>query len=169
LSQIHSDFTPEIFDWGYGALTSDVNSQFFYAGNFSHSQEFNPGASWGTVYNTGTRGPFFIARFIDDIYGAPQFKNSPAINQLLISTQKDNNFKLCPDPAFEKTYIYSQNQDITINIVEIFESTGRLLIKLDNFEGIHPQKIDLSSLSKGVYLVKLITSSSVETKKLIVQ
>jgi hypothetical protein len=169
LSQIITDFSPEVFNWGYGALTCDVNSQYFYAGNFSYSQEFTPGSSWGTVYNTGTRGPFFIARFIDDISGQPQFKNLPAINQALTITQKDIHFKLSPNPAVEKTYIYYQNRDITVNIVEIFESTGRLLIKLDNFEGIYPQKIDLSNLSKGVYLVKLIASSSVETKKLIVQ
>jgi len=148
-----------------------VDSRFYYSGNFHTTHDFADPAVWGTVYNTPAIpfSPFFIARFIDNYNGEPQFKNSPAINPALTSTQKDINFKLSPNPAFEKTNIYSQNQDITISIVEIFESTGRLMSKLDNFEGIYPQKIDLSSLSKGVYLVKLIASSSVETKKLIVQ
>ena len=80
--------------------------------------------------------------------------------------------RLYPNPAANRTtlnYTLSSSSRVTLNI---FDMNGRLISTMDKGNqsaGSYAQIIDLNSLSKGVYMIQILTSNSVETAKLIVQ
>lgn len=80
--------------------------------------------------------------------------------------------RLYPNPADNRTtlnYTLSSSSRVTLNI---FDMNGRLISTMDKGNqsaGSYTQIIDLNSLSKGVYMIQILTSNSVETAKLIVQ
>jgi len=68
--------------------------------------------------------------------------------------------KIYPNPTNDEIFIKSE---LLIVKVEIYSITGALLFSENNFN----KKISLSSLSKGVYLVKIYTDSDTMTEKIV--
>jgi len=69
-------------------------------------------------------------------------------------------FKIYPNPTDGEIFIKSELQ---IKKVEIYSSTGALLLSDNNFNG----KISVSKLLKGVYIVKIYTDKSLMVKKIV--
>lgn len=72
--------------------------------------------------------------------------------------QHDQEIRIYPNPANDIIHI---NGDY--NFVEIMDIAGKVFIKSD-----FSKKIDISSLSTGVYLVKILKGNHVLTKKIII-
>lgn len=63
---------------------------------------------------------------------------------------------------------YTSNQAVGIREIEIYNSQGQLLKKVE-YDGIERATVDVSSLISGVYIVKITSSAIVESQKLIIQ
>jgi hypothetical protein len=81
---------------------------------------------------------------------------------------QEENITLYPSPATNKITISANKLlpgEIRISIVSI---SGQQLI-LSRFQNQKQPEIDVSALSKGIYLVKIWTDKGIETKKLVIQ
>ncbi|MDP2161403.1 MAG: T9SS type A sorting domain-containing protein [Flavobacterium sp.] len=82
---------------------------------------------------------------------------------LEISTPEYGSFELYPNPVTEKLFIKSLDK---IELVEIFSTNGKIMnLKSEFTEGLNVA--DLSSLSSGVYIVKISTKKDFITKYVI--
>jgi len=70
--------------------------------------------------------------------------------------------KIYPNPAKTELFIKSELQ---IKKVEVYSLTGALLLSENNFN----EKISVSALARGVYIVKIFTGSEVVFKKVVVE
>lgn len=127
------------------------------------------GGLTGTVVYIGTANSF------TDVYATGNYYKVYAVDkafnysdELLISDATlgitENtvaDFKLYPNPVKDRLYIQSNN--IEIHSVSIFDILGKAVLiddEIDNF-------IDISSLNRGMYLVKLTSNGKSVTKKII--
>ncbi len=79
---------------------------------------------------------------------------------------------LYPNPAANSTtlnYTLATSSNVTMVVYDVNGRQISLLNKGSQSAGVHSQKIDLRSMSKGVYVIKIMTDYSVSTAKLIVQ
>ncbi len=76
-------------------------------------------------------------------------------------------FSVFPNPASEKVFVLAPKniQNFQVSILDI---TGKI-IKSDNFDNTNNRSIDVSELTKGVYMVKLQNGDHLEVHKLIIQ
>jgi len=81
-------------------------------------------------------------------------------NNTGIEIVERNNIKIYPNPAKDKIFIKSE---LLIKKVEIYSSTGTLLLSDNNFNG----KISVSSLLKGIYLVRVYTDNGITISKIV--
>lgn len=90
------------------------------------------------------------------------FSDSSVENQMnLVDSQLAQEIKLYPNPATDLVYIQSQHP---VNKVEVYSLEGKKLnVKYDL------NSLNVSSLSKGVYLIKLYVENAVQTKKLMIE
>lgn len=78
------------------------------------------------------------------------------------------NINIYPNPANYKIII-SHNRDLPEEaVLSIYEINGKLLM-LNKFENQKLIEIDVSTISKGIYLVKIQTKEGMEVKKLVIQ
>jgi len=93
---------------------------------------------------------------------APQWQDFMHIvgNDTGISSIEIPDLKFFPNPVKDELSIIAENQ---INKVEIYTLDGKIQMQENNFTG----KINVSTLTKGVYLVKVYIMQGVETVKII--
>jgi len=77
---------------------------------------------------------------------------------------KNNGFDLFPNPSNDKIYITNENQKI--QQLKIYNNLGALVYE-NNSNQLH-YSIDVSSFSKGLYYVNVLSSGSILTKKIVV-
>jgi photosystem II stability/assembly factor-like uncharacterized protein len=73
-----------------------------------------------------------------------------------------------PNPATNKVSIETKSNLQEETIVCIFNMNGAIL-QQDKFQSQNLVEMDVSTLAKGIYLLKIQTKAGVETKKLVVQ
>jgi hypothetical protein len=71
------------------------------------------------------------------------------------------NLEIYPNPVFETLYI--QSGGLTIESFSVYSIEGRLVHYQNEFSG----SIDISGLSKGLYLLEILTENNKQTKKFI--
>ena len=81
----------------------------------------------------------------------------------------DNNiyFQMYPNPASSSVIVNLVNGLNHVS-VELIDMQGRLISSYGNIEGVS-MKVDLNSVSSGVYFMKVSSEGAVQTKKLIVE
>ncbi|PWI30197.1 ribonuclease [Flavobacteriaceae bacterium LYZ1037] len=110
----------------------------------------------GNTTRQRNRNPFIDnPQYVLDIW-----QNELTINEFEIT----NTIKMFPNPAKGNVVTISTNDDI---LVEVYDILGKK-IKSQNISS-NLNKLDISRLSKGIYLVKLNSSKGSTTKKLIKQ
>jgi len=82
---------------------------------------------------------------------------------------ENNEISLYPNPCNEIinfNYASNGSDNITVNITDI---TGKIITqyKLDLYDGINTNKLDLSSLNSGVYLLQAINDDKVDNFKIV--
>ncbi|MES2864243.1 MAG: T9SS type A sorting domain-containing protein [Bacteroidota bacterium] len=83
----------------------------------------------------------------------------------LLSTNSfslDRNIKIHPNPAKDKLFISLEN-GLNLLEINIFSALGQLVKK------VKTTTIDVSNLSKGMYVIQIITDGGSENKKLIIE
>jgi chitinase len=71
--------------------------------------------------------------------------------------RKKNSFKIFPDPTSDNIYF---EEVISLEVVELYDSNGKLVKKLENFKG---SEINIQEIPAGLYYVRLLN------KELIIQ
>ena len=77
---------------------------------------------------------------------------------------QNNDFMIYPNPANNVVVIESSN---TISKLEIYTTLGQLAAVISNYT--NKQEIDVSTLSKGVYIIRCVIDGKVCMKKLIIR
>ena len=85
------------------------------------------------------------------------YQNNTASTEDFFSSQ----FLVYPNPSSETINIKTQQ---TVDKIEIYSTIGKMLIR----ETSNLKKINVSSLNKGLYLIKLYVSDQVATKKIVI-
>lgn len=103
----------------------------------------------------GNRNPYIDHnQYVADIWGSALSTNDFT----------DSDFKIYPNPVSKNYFNIKTNQSLK---VEIFDILGKSILKTQ--VDSNNSKIDINRLTKGIYLVKLISDKGSVTKKLIKQ
>ena len=96
-----------------------------------------------------------------DILGAGKFPELQMQYNILSGLPEINSIKISiyPNPAKDEIFIKSELQ---IKKIEIYSATGALLLSDNNFNG----RMSISSLLKGIYLVKVYTDNGITVSKI---
>jgi spore coat protein H len=79
------------------------------------------------------------------------------------TTQQSSSFKLYPNPTNDNLYIESESTNYEVFIQDM---TGKIVLKYVSTS--KSNKIDISSLNKGLYAVMLKSKASIKTEKLLI-
>ena len=108
---------------------------------------------------------------VTDLYGC-KAKDSVMITYMLDINELyvNSNFNVYPNPSKGKFTIEIENDQAMDYELEIVNLQGKIIHnhKINAFSGIYTQKLDLSTLAKGVYLIRLFNDDYLSTKKLII-
>jgi|SRR5690606_3892477 hypothetical protein len=115
------------------------------------------------VAATNGTAPYDTWNVIDTQNGSHFFSVNCALSVEKFVTE---NFKIYPNPATEYVAIeQKETKDVTLQSVQILDSSGKWIKSVkDNFN-----KIDVSNLSKGMYLFVIQTDKGNKTEKIIIK
>ena len=88
-------------------------------------------------------------------------------NEMTLVPDADQPMKLYPNPTHSLLHIQLANNQIS-NHVALFDEMGKIRLQQDFTDGINPILLDLSSLEKGCYIVR-ITNAKTTTSQLIIK
>lgn len=121
----------------------------------------------GATYAQGNRNPFIDQPYLANmIWGIPAGQTAAEDRWNLLSTNDYNlsSVKIYPNPIKDNYLNVKTNTALSIEIYNVL-GTNVLTSKVDSYN----KTINVSNLSKGVYLVKLSSENSSVTKKLVRQ
>jgi hypothetical protein len=84
-----------------------------------------------------------------------------------IKEELDNEFKVYPNPANEQLFIEKNSQSQNLD-VEIYSMTGQLVMK-ELLRNTSTVSLDVSGLTKGIYILKLNTDTDSYNTRIIIQ
>jgi hypothetical protein len=85
-----------------------------------------------------------------------------------IKTDRTGGFYVGPNPAHNTVTIYRQGSNEAIH-VELMDVNGKLMKQLNIASATYSTSINVSGLSKGIYLMKFISSKGIQTEKIMVE
>lgn len=141
---------------GFTALSGGYRSNygtFSSVGGYGYwwtSTEFNAGCSydWGIAYNSGLVTSYFCS-------GNPNGFSVRCVSDSTVSHVIDNEFgnyyQIYPNPA--KNRIHIDFRESKSAKIQVFNTVGQCVICMEKISGTN--LIDISSLSDGIYLLKL--------------
>ncbi len=88
---------------------------------------------------------------------------------LINETKPAENINLFPNPAVGKFNDQSSECRVQNTTIEIYDLTGKKLVKKQIPTGNETQEIDTGNLNNGVYICRIIMDKGSVTKKLIIQ
>jgi len=91
------------------------------------------------------------------------FWNLPLLPQGVPGLPLNLKFSIFPNPA---TQSFSIDVESTASAIEIFDTNGKAVMEITNYNG---EQIPVSNLSKGLYFVKLISGGNISVGKLVVE
>lgn len=136
-----------------------------YLGSNAQNNVYNSTKHPGAIY-AATYGKGLFMNYDNITEERPEAVSLNSVEQIATSID------LYPNPAQSTTtlsYNLTSSSNVTLNI---FDMNGRLISSLNKGRqgaGLHTQEISLSSLSKGVYMIQIITNNATQSSKLIVQ
>jgi len=114
-------------------------------------------------FSQGNRNPFIDNPYLATvIWGGPEAQNR--WESLSITDAKQDRIKMFPNPANGNEVTILSNQDI---IAEVYDILGKK-VTVQNISS-NQSKLNISDLTKGVYIVKLNSEVGTQTKRLIKQ
>ena len=81
-----------------------------------------------------------------------------------------SNFKIYPNPVKNNQInIISENDNVEILSLRIIDLSGLEVYEVSDFKAHSIYQLNLPNISKGVYIISIKTSESIETEKLIIE
>jgi len=80
------------------------------------------------------------------------------------SFDSDLGITVYPNPAVDLVKVKTAN---TLEDIKLYDIQGRIISSYSNFENAFDNTLDVTSLSKGMYFIKIKTAEDEVTKKLI--
>ena len=115
-----------------------------------------------TAFDSITNNP--LAALNNAVQGLKLLNNSTATN--IKQKNIDNNFSISPNPTNALLNI-SSGKAINGNVkIEVIDALGKVLVSED-YKEFNQSTINVSSLSSGIYFVKIISGENTVTKKII--
>lgn len=143
----------------------------------NHTVENDPSGSSVETFNSGFLGPtgstfshtFTIIGSNDyycGIHGAASMSGTITVEALSVDEFALKDFKISPNPVIDKITLELPER-ITEATIEVYDILGKRVYakRLENLTS-HPE-INVLSWNKGIYLVKVASGNSVETKKFV--
>ncbi len=120
-------------------------------------------ANTSNTYAQGNRNPFIDNPYLATvIWGGPAAQNR--WSSLSVDEFNPNKVKMYPNPTASNYVTIESNEEI---LAEVFDILGKKVMTQTVSQ--NQKKLNISSLSKGIYLVKLNSEKGSVTKKLIRQ
>jgi hypothetical protein len=165
----------------YHHMLYNADSYYLLAGAVDHTgidvtitysvstEYFHPQAFWfaspDPIYPEG-RFKYAMVRIPEGILvcGGENGDSTGELYTTFVSHEEkiSNNFSYFPNPVDDKLFL--EAQDVTT--VEIFSTDGRMVLNVTAFENY---SIDVSQLSTGIYTLRVVTDTEIQTEKLIVK
>jgi hypothetical protein len=125
---------------------------------------------WNTGEITSSITPLNNGNFYVDVQDLNNCNNSDSINVNFVSMEENNSlqFKIFPNPSSDFIYIKSTESNVFDYSLKLYDLNGKNIsskeIILTN--GVN-NKMDVSYLSKGVYLIEITNSLSINFRSLL--
>ena len=120
---------------------NDLNSVYILNANAAYAV-----GDWGTILKTTNVGLGIIEKNIS----------------------QESKYTIYPNPATDKITITHHDELINEAAVSIFNINGEMILN-NMIQNQNKFEMNISSLSKGIYFVKIQTKSEIESKKLVIQ
>jgi hypothetical protein len=163
-SRLDYIFYPHV-GWYYGNqyhLTLPAGDQFNFTVHHALSSSLNiftVGAAFDVTYNG------FTKRIVNQL---TQSRINEIVNSVDETVPESSSLRVYPNPATHKITITTNRTLPGETKISIFSISGQQLMQA-RFQNQNKFEMDVSTLSKGIYLVKIQTSAGIETKKLVIQ
>lgn len=96
--------------------------------------------------------------------------NTEFVAQLAVSEFENSDFVFYPNPVTDVVTVSLKNDTNEIASVAVYDILGKLIFTQKSLNAITTQTIDLSAVSKGLYLIEVTTTANLKVvKKLIVE
>jgi hypothetical protein len=96
--------------------------------------------------------------------------NSEFVAQLAVNEFENGDFIFYPNPVSDVVTVSLKNVGASIASITVYDVLGKLIFAQQPSTSITSETIDLSSVSKGMYLLEVTTTANLKVvKKLIVQ
>jgi hypothetical protein len=96
--------------------------------------------------------------------------NSEFVAQLAVNEFENDDFVFYPNPVSDVVTVSLKNENASIASITVYDVLGKLIFAQQLSTSITSETIDLSSVSKGLYLLEVTTTANLKVvKKLIVQ
>ena len=160
----------------------DLNSIYFPTSNSGYVVDeggeiiktTDAGNSW-TFDSSGTWNDLMSVFFTDSttgyvvgLAGTILKKGNGGVTFIKEHQPSETTFTICPNPANDKITITGKNMAQEEIRITIFTINGEQSMN-ETFRNQNQIKMDVSTLSKGTYLVKIWTKDTVEVKKLVIE
>jgi len=158
------------------ATVSEKDNAFFTIMKSLNGQDWFP---IGIVEGAGNSDIILNYEFIDEnaVFGRQFYRLTQTdfdgtsetfkvVGVTLGEIQEKLTVKVYPNPTQGMVNILSENQNLENATISLFNPQGTLIYTLQNQSG-RMTEIDLSGLTKGIYLIKIYNNYQVETKKVI--
>ncbi|MPL70177.1 hypothetical protein SDC9_15930 [bioreactor metagenome] len=151
-----------------GAKNTVVNDN----GDMILTGMFNNSIDFGNIQLTsGGNSTAYIAKYSSDSSFLVPFEGGDTLNdQKPISSfineiaVTNNQLIIYPNPTKDDIYIISTNE--RINSYSILNTNGQRIINKENIKA-NKEKINLTNIPKGMYIIKIITDNNVYSRKVI--
>lgn len=140
---------------------------FSHSGQLSEQNTFErtqyPGAIYAATYGKG----LFVC--LDDTISENNITISLRDN---VYSEASNVLRLYPNPANQNTTLEYGLTEPSNVMLQVYDMNGRMVSSMDNGRqsaGIHSVKMNVQNLKRGVYMIRVISASNVQTAKMIVR
>jgi ELWxxDGT repeat protein len=146
-------------------INDSMNIPNFYNINVINSDIFSDPVSIQEIAQDTTDGLFFMGSKIFsgiELYHI-DLQSQLGIDNFNTSNENSSNIKVYPNPTNGKISIKTLDQSNVLK-VDFFDILGKKIKSINEINNI-----DLSEISNGIYLLKVTTDKSVQTKKIIIE
>jgi hypothetical protein len=142
----------------YTATCDKAKNKLFVAGVVQSRVDFPLNSANGIPYFQDTLAPSISSGFITRFNIGDNFTGIKSI------TNTSNSLLVFPNPAKELFYINISGKIEPKNSLLLYNNIGELVLTIENIK--NNQAIDISALSTGIYLAKLVAFDKVYTSKI---
>lgn len=110
--------------------------------------------------------PCYVHKPNPNLYLSLQ-KSDNTSNFQNITNLKNNNFKIFPNPAYDKLNIVCEGKDSKVFNIQVYDLLGKLIYEKNYNNGVTESNIDISNYNQGIYVLKLYSNKGEIVNKFI--